>query len=442
MASMQSFEIVAPNCAGLDIGSETHYACIPEDRPEPRVRSFGSFTSDLHEMGRWLASSGVEKVFMESTGSYWYQVFEVLESHGLDVVVVDARQSARQPGRKKTDVLDCQWLQKLGSCGLLNPCFVASTGDLRTYHRHRQSLIESASQQVLRMQRALTEMNVQLHHALSDIMGVSGRSILKAILAGERDPERLADLCDKRVKAKRETVIKALEGNWSDSRLFVLRHAYDSYCQIEGRIAEVEAEIAKVLASMAGSEAEPQARPSRKKGQYRFEIEKELSQVFGTDLTKVDGFDTPTVITLLSECGTDLSLFPSAKHFASWLGLSPNNRITGGKIRSSKTKDVRSRASLAFRLAARSLLRSECYLGAFLRSIAARRGKAKAIIATARKLAVIYFSLVTRGEAYEPKSAAEYEQAHRDRSLRNLRKRAAHLGMALVEVNTGEVQVC
>jgi transposase len=437
-----SFNVVYPNCAGIDLGSQKHFAALgPQDGPSA-VRSFGAFTSDLREMGQWLLDSGVTHAFMEATGSYWFQVYEILESMGIEAIVVDARKVRRLPGRK-TDVCDSQWIQQMGSYGLLSSCFVIGVEfeDLRTYHRHRQTLVESASQQVLRIHKALTEMNIQLHHVLSDIVGVSGLAILRAILAGERDPERLAELCGKGVKASPETVCKSLEGHWSDAKLLVLAHALETYDEISARMVRVDEEISKLLVKLVGG---TQPKPARKvrKGQYSFAIEDELTTLFGTDLTQVEGFDTPTLVTLLAECGNDLSAFPSAKHFTSWLGLPPEHKITGGKVFRKKTRKVNSRAALCFRLAARSLQRSNCYLGAFLRTIAARRGMPKAITATARKLAVIFYSLVTRREAYKPKSVADYESMHKDRTLRALRKRAAQLGLALVPTDALPEIVC
>jgi transposase len=357
----------------------------------------------------------------------------MLEEHGIKAVVVDARQACRMGG-KKTDVSDCQWIQQLASAGLLAPCFVpeARISELRAYRRHRQNLVESSSQQILLMQKALTHMNVQLHHVLSDISGVSGMAILRAIVAGEREGDKLASLCKQGVKAKREDVVKALEGHWSESQLLALKHALQSYDAFYLQIQEVDEKIASCLAVLSQSGRPLTKAKGSRKNQLRFDVKDELTKMLGTDLTEVEGFEVLTVLGLLSECGTDLSAFPTSKHFCSWLGLAPNNRITGGKVRSRRTRHVSSRIALLFRLAAQSLSRSQSWLGGFLRSVAARKGMPKAIVATARKLAVIYYNLLTKGGEYTARSAAQYEDNHKERRLKNLRQRAKEFGYHLV----------
>lgn len=441
MGTSVSFGVVLPNCAGIDIGSRSHYVGLPPEKETP-VCEFGAFTSDLRKMALWLKEHKITTAVMEATGSYWIQVFEMLVEHGIKAVVVDARQSCRMGG-KKTDVSDCQWIQQLASAGLLAPCFVpeARIAELRSYRRHRQNLVESCSEQILLMQKALTHMNVQLHHVLSDISGVSGMAILREIVAGERDGERLACLCTKGVKAKREEVVKALEGHWSEAHLLALRHALQSYDAFCLQIKEVDEKIASCLALLSQSGRPLKKAKGSRKNQLRFDVKDELAEILGTDLTEVEGFEVLTVLGLISECGTDLSAFPTSKHFCSWLGLAPNNRITGGKVRSRRTRHVNSRIALLFRLAAQSLCRSQSWLGAFLRAVAARKGMPKAIVATARKLAVIYYNLITKGGEYTARSAAQYEDNHKERRLKHLRKRAEEFGFQLVanEPETGGV---
>lgn len=393
-------------------------------------------------MALWLKSHNITNVVMEATGSYWLAVYETLEAHGIKAVVVDARQASRMPG-KKSDVLDCLWLQQLASAGLLAPCFVpeARLLDLRSYRRHRQNLVELCSQQILMMQKALTNMNVQLHQVLSDITGVSGMKILRAIIGGQRDPEVLASYCHSSVKADQGTIVKALGGNWSECHLMALGHALQTYDRTSEQLLELDERIALLISKLAGSKKQPDKAKGSRKNMLRFDIRTELTQLLGVDLTTVEGFEVLTVIGLLGECGTDLSSFPSDKHFASWLGLAPNHRITGGKVRSRHTRQVSSGAALIFRLAAQSLCRSRSGLGAFLRSVAARRGMPKAIIATARKLAVIYYNLMTKGGAYTAKTTLQYEEHHRQRKLKKLHKLAFELGFQALPVEPDSTSV-
>jgi transposase len=425
------FKVIEPDCAGIDIGATMHYVSLVSGE----VHTFGSFTADLIAMARWLSANGVTTAYMEATGSYWYQVFDMLEEHGIRPVVVDPRGVRRLPGRK-TDVSDSQWLAQMGACGLLASCFIpeARCRDLRVYRRHRQTLVAASSQSVLRIQKALTEMNVQIHNVLSDVVGVSGMAILEAILDGQRDPNVLAKLCDPRVKAPKEKIVKSLEGHWSAAHLLVLRHTLEAYREILVKIAQIDEQIAKEVAQLAQTSEMPKKKNRVAKGEHPFELTAELEKIFGTDLTKVDGLATPSVLGLLAECGTDLSSFPSDKHFVSWLGLCPNHRITGGKVRSRKSKQVSTPLALIFRLAAQSVARTDTYLGAFYRAIAGRRGAPKAITATARKIAVIFYTLVKRQEPFKSQKAHDYDELHRQRNLKSITKRAAKLGFELKPV--------
>ena len=430
------FSVVHPKSAAVDLGSQTHFVAAYPGSCENRVRSFGCFTCDLREMALWLTGLGVTHVVMEATGSYWFQVAQTLQEHGMVVDVVDPRSLSRLPARKKTDHIDSLWLQKMYACGLLSSCFVpsAQTMPLRAYHRRRDSLIQDCSQQIQMMQKELTMMNIQIHHVLSDITGKTGMSILRAIVAGERDPQVLAAMRDRRVKATLEEVTKALEGTWAPQHLFCLKQSlslYDAHCKA---LADVDEQIALELALLAGSRQEPAPVLNAKKNEPKFELGGYLKDLLGCDATKLEGLDVLTILTLVSEFGTDLSRFPTKKHFTSFQGLCPNNKKTGGKVRSRRSAPVTSASALALRLAAQSLCRSKTYLGAFLRSVAARRGMPKAITATARKIAERYYMLVTQGGEYTVRSVEDYEKVHADRRLERIKKTAAELGYALVDL--------
>ena len=435
-----SFPVVYPQSAGIDLASATHVVAAFPGSCENRVQSFGCFTCDLRAMAEWLKTLGVTHAVMEATGSYWFQVAMTLQAHGIVADVVDPRSVRRLPGRKKTDPIDSRWLQKMYACGLLSSCFVPSARmmPLRTYHRRRESLVQACSQQIQMMQKELIMMNVQIHHVLSDITGRSGMRILRAIVAGERNPKVLAAMTDKRVKASQEDVVKSLEGTWAPEHLFCLKQSlslYDNLCQC---LVDMDEVIARELASLTGSKEKPVPALGARKNQPHFELGPFLKDLTGCDLTQVEGFDVLTLLTLVSEVGVDLSRFPTKKHFASFQGLCPNNQSTGGKVRSRRSSPVSSSSAKAFRLAAQSLCRSQSYLGAFLRSVAARRGMPKAITATARKLAERYYMLVTNPGEYNLKSVQDFEKEHAERRLKGIMKAAATLGYTLVNLDQVE----
>ena len=435
-----------PDAAGIDIGSETHYVAVPPDRGTPTVRRFGCLTPDLHEMARWLRECRVATVAMESTGVYWIPVAQVLEQYGLEVVLVDATHVKHVPGRK-TDVSDCQWLQELHSYGLLRGAFRPERAlqVLRTYWRHREGLVEGGAQQIHLMHKALEQMNVQLHKVLSDVSGVSGMRIIRAILHGERDVTTLAKMCDANVKASQETVAKALTGDYRADHLFTLRQAVELYDIYQEKMAACDAEIQRQMATFA-PKADPQdlePRPGqghkRRKNQPHFDLRAEMYRLSGVDLTEIDGIDTLTAATALCECGHELDAFPSEKHFTSWLGLCPNNRITGGKVRRTKTRRVQNRLANALRVAAQSLHHSKSALGAFYRRMKGRLGAPKAITATARKLACQVYRLLKHGKAYVDQGTQAYEKRYQEQLLHRIKKQAQQLGFALVATQTGEV---
>ena len=437
--------ILHPHTAGIDIGATEIYVCVPLDRdPEP-IRRFGTFTADLHTLADWLTRCGVTAVAMESTGVYWIPLYQILETHGFAVCLVNARHVKNVPGRK-TDVQDCQWLQYLHAVGLLRGSFrpPETVCAVRTLLRHREGLVQQAAAQTQHMQKALNQMNLQLHHVLSDLTGVTGLAILDAILAGERDPQVLAGHRDYRVKASPETIAKALVGEYRSEHLFTLRQALASYRYAQGLIEECDREIQARLGTFTATVDPAQhplpAVPARRKPHRKtphFDLRTELYRILGTDLTQVPGFQVPTVYTLFAELGADLSPFPASDHFASWLGLCPDNRISGGKVLSVKTRHVKHRVAQALRLAAQSLSRSPSVLGAFFRRMRAKLGAPKAITATAHKLARIVYHLLTTHQSYDETRLAAAEADHQRRTESRLRTQARALGFHLVPI-TGE----
>jgi len=455
----ETFEALHPNAAGIDIGAETPYVSVPEDRADPSVRTFGCFTPDLQAMAAWLKECRITHVVMESTGVYWMPAYQILTEAGFDVRLVDARHAKNVPGRK-TDVWDARWLRKLHTFGLLSGCFLPpqEISELRTYWRHRATLVASAAEQILRMHKSLERMNLQLHKVLSDTTGVTGMRILREIVAGERDPSKLARHRQQGVKHSEETFIKALSGDYQPEHLFTLQQSLACYDFFQQQWKECDQQLQVCLAAM--QDKEPPAPPSsdgsapqegkpdnslanpvlyRRKNQPHFDLHSELVRIAGVDLEEIDGISTLTFQTIISEIGTDLSAFPSEKRFGSWLGLCPNHRITGGKVRSRRTRKVQNRVAQALRIAAQSLHHSKSALGAYYRRLHARLGAPKAITATAYKLARIVWRMMTYGKAYVDVGVAAYEKKIQERTLNALAKRASSLGYALVAVGTGEM---
>jgi transposase len=428
---------VHPYAAGIDVGSAEHWVSIPAELdPEP-VRRFSCFTADLYAMADWLKQRGITTVAMESTGVYWIPVFQVLETSGLEVRLVNAHFVKTVPGRK-SDVLDCQWLQKLHSYGLLSGSFRPEDQVcvFRSYIRQRDRLSKSASVHIQRMQKALTEMNLQLHRVVSDVTGVKGMAIIRAIVAGERDPQILAAMKDPRAKRSVEEIASALEGDYRVEHLFVLKqelHLYDIYQQ---QIQECDKQVEQCLSQFASQGDEPlPPRPKGKKPSRHapaFDLRSHLYRIAGVDFTQIDGLEALTIQSILSEVGLDPTRFPTAKHFTSWLGLCPGSRISGGKVLSSKTRKVVNRAASAFRMAAQSLANSQTALGAFYRRTRSRLGAPKAITATAHKLARIFYLLWKTGKDYVDPGIDVYEQQYQGRVLKNLKQRAKQMGFDLV----------
>ena len=435
-----ALEVVHPHAAGIDIGSREHYVAVGPDVATSSVRTFGCATADLFEMGRWLKECGVTTVTMESTGVYWVPVARILEDDfGIPVVLVDPRYVRSVPGRK-TDVKDCQWLQRLHTYGLLNGVFRSplEIEPIKAYYRHRKSLVEACAQHVLRMQKALEVMNVQLHKVLSDITGVTGMRIVRAIVEGERDPVTLARFRHPLVKSPVEEIAKALEGKYLPEQLFLLRQSLEAFDFAHQQMAACDEQVEAYMRTLKTRPAKPgplQApppRPTRRKNQPHFDLRAELARIAGVDLTRIPGIDALTSQTLLAEVGVDMSAFATEKHFVSWLALCPNHAITGGRIHRRKSRPSANRLATAFRIAAQTLHKSKTALGAFYRRMRARLGAPKAITAAARKLAATVYRMLKYGEAFVERGQEAYEQQYKARVLANLRRSAKHLGFQLV----------
>jgi transposase len=433
----RGLELTHPNAAGIDIGSASHYVAVPADSDDEPVREFASFTADLNRLADWLTACGIDTVAMESTGVYWIPLFELLDARGFDVLLVNARHVKNVSGRK-SDVLDCQWLQQLMSYGLLRGAFRPDDQVcvLRALARQRATLLRTQARCVQHMQKALVQMNIQLANVIADVAGVSGQAILRAIVAGERDPYELAGLKNCRVRATDDEIARSLQGNWRAEHLFALRQALDAFDFCGSQLAQCDQEIEAQLARLHITEVEPDKGKKRSKARNApsFDLRTRLFQMCGVDLTRIDGIDVTTALVVISEIGTDMGKFPSDKHFASWLGLCPGTKITGGKVMSGKTKRCANRAAQALRLAAAALRTSQSALGAYFRRLCARMDKPKAVTAGAHKLARLIYTMLTRGEEYTDHGQAYYEERYRQRVLHNLNRRAQQLGMTLVPV--------
>ena len=445
-----TLRITNPDAAGIDVGSQAHYVAVSEERAEVSVRSFGAYTAQLDELVQWLKDCAVKTVVMESTGVYWIPLFQKLEEAGLEVLLVDARQAKHVPGRK-SDVQDCQWLQQLHTYGLLRAAFRPEDGicRLRTLQRHRKELVQCASMWIEHMQKALNEMNLHLHHVLSDISGYSGLAILDAILAGERDPRKLASLADYRVKKSRAQIEAALTGDYRAELLFVLRQSLENYRQIQQQITQCDLGIEKQLAQIVdcanrsqGCEPTPPSsksaggKPGKTKPKDALELSLagHLVRILGVDLTSIPGLNVLAILTLISEIGTNMAKWRNEKAFVSWLGLSPNNKISGQRVLSSRTRKVVNRAATTLRLAAMVVGHTNTPLGSFYRRKRAQLGAPKAITATARKLGCLIYRLIKNGQGYQELDLHTYELKYKDQILNSLRKRANSFGFDLVEV--------
>jgi len=433
--TQSAITLTHPNAAGIDIGSAAHFVAVPPDRDDQPVHEFASFTADLHRLADWLDACCVDTVAMESTGVYWIPLYELLESRGFTVLLVNARHVKNVSGRK-SDVLDCQWLQQLMSFGLLHGAFrpADQVCVLRSLTRQRTMLLRSQGRFVQHMQKALTQMNIQLANVISDVAGETGQRILHAIIAGERDGLALARLRNARIRASEDEIAKSLQGTWRVEHLFALKQALDAFDFCGAQLAECDAQVQAQLQALHVREDEPTK--GKKRGRARnapkFDLRTQLFQMCGVDLTRINGIDVTTALVVVSEVGADMGKFPSDKHFASWLGLCPGTKITGGKVMSGKTKRCANRAAQALRLAAAALRSSQSALGAYYRRMCARMDKPKAVTAAAHKLARLIYAMLTNGQEYTDQGQDYFEERYRQRVLHNLAQKAKAMGMQLV----------
>jgi transposase len=446
-------DVVHPHAAGIDVGNSAHYVAVRPDRDADSVRRFECFTADLHRLADWLQQCGVTTVAMQSTGVYWIPLYAILDARGFEVYLVNARHTKNLPGRK-SDVQESQWLLKLHTYGLLRNSFhpPAEIRVVRTYWRQRSDHVHAVSTCIQRMQKVLTQMNIQLANVISDLSGWTGQRIIRAMLAGERDPAKLAALSHPGIHATRDTITKSLEGTWQPDLVFVLQQEVTMYDAYQQRIGECDQALEQHLKGVADKMADtaPAAQLSeapsqetrrsgpkrrRKAGSHapQFDLGQELHRISGVDLTRIDGIDVGVAQTVISEVGLDMMRWKTEAHFASWLGLCPDNRITGGKVMRKGTRHVVNRAATALRLAATTLLRSQSYLGAQYRRLRARLGAPKAITAMAHKLARLVYRMLKWGHEYVDKGLQYYEERHRDQQVQLLKKRAAKLGLQIVE---------
>jgi transposase len=449
---VRSLETIQPKAAGIDLGAREHWVAGPPGEDDtPNVQRFGTTTAELYNLADWLKQQGVETVAMESTGVYWVPIFEILDSEGLEVVLVDARQISHVPGRK-TDMIDCQWIQLLHACGLLRGSFRPSDVicRLRALLRERNTMVEQRSDWVRRMQKSLDQMNVCVHHAVSDITGVTGMAIIRAIVDGERDPHSLANLRDRRCRKSKEQIAAELKGNWRADHLFNLAQAlkmYDQFCQV---VSDYDAEILAYLHSLQpANEEDTSAPPPASKAKAR-QIVKQgqeplrqaLYRFCGFDLTTIDGIGVDTAAVIVSEVGVDFSMFPSEGNFVSYLRLAPNLSTSAGKKVPNKTKSSTcTRVSSALRMAALSLKHSKTALGAFYRRTASRKGASVAVFATARKLAQLVYRLVVYGQAYVDIGVQAYEAQFNQRRLKNYTKALKEMGYNVEPLSATEATV-
>jgi transposase len=440
-----ALERLHPNAAGIDIGAVSHFVAVPEDRDDQPVREFPSYTADLYRVADWLQACRVKTVAMESTGVYWIPLYQVLEERGFTVRLVDARKVRNVSGRK-SDVQDCQWLQQLHTYGLLAGCFRPDdeTVVLRTYSRQREELVRQSGQHLQRMQKALEQMNVKLTEVIADIGGETGQKIINAILAGERRPAVLATLRDPRCKQEEETFARALHGHYRGEHIFAMKQSQTQWLQTQALIRECDVEIERLLKAWTPHDQDPPqgdlpANLQRRQSKHglSFDARDDLAKMAGgVDLTAIPGLSTTSVFTILSETGTDMSRFGTAKRFASWLGLAPDNKISGGKILSSGTRPCANRASKTFRLAAYGMHHAKSSLGAYYRRMRAKLGAPKAITAVAHKLARIFFTMLATKRPFTDIGQEAYEQHYKNRAIKAISRQAKDLGFTLTPIQT------
>ena len=446
-AQVEALPVQHPHAAGIDIGSRSHWVCVgfTTEAASCLIREFPAHTAGLKAIAAFLREHQVTTVAMESTGIYWIPLYELLQAEGFEVLLVDPSYSHQLRGRPKTDRRDCQWIYRLHSVGLLAAAFRPDekTCQLRAYLRQRANLIRQASRHVQHMQKALEQMNLKLTEVLSDITGVTGRTIIRAILRGTRAPEKLAKYRDKQCKASEAEIAQALTGTYREEHLFELKLAYEAWQFTLGQVEKVDAQIALQLGRMKCDRAlpplKPKARPKRRVNSPGFDVRTALYYVVGLDLTEIEGISELTALTLISEIGPGVSRFATVKKFCSWLGLCPNWKKTGGRVKSSRTRRGVNRAAQALRLAAQSLHHSQGALGGFLRRMKGRLGTQAAVTATAHKLARIVYLALKHGMTYVRQSQEEYEAQMKEKQIKALRRKARQLGLEIIEKTSGSV---
>src|SRR5438876_3509079 len=438
-----SLEVVHPHAAGIDIGNQAHYVAVPPDHDNKSVRRFGCTTAELKDMAAWLKQCRIRTVAMQSTGVYWVAVYDILEQAGLEVYLVNARDTKNLPGRK-SDVQESQWLMKLHTYGLLRNSFRPSQEIrvMRTYWRQRNDLVQSAGRHIQRMQKALTQMNIQLANVLSDVSGVTGQAIIKAILAGEHDPHKLAEFRDPRVKASEEQIAQSLEGNWQPDLLFLLKQEQDGYEFCHKQMAECDRQLAQYLQQREDRSQGAPLPEEKRKGRLKkksgnkpqFDLRTGLFRLSGTDLTRIDSIDVMTATTILSEAGWDMSKWETEDHFVSWLRLCPDNRISGNRVIGKGRLPTNNRVTIALKMAASALRLSDTYLGAQFRRFRTRLGAPVAIKAMAAKLARLVYRMLRYGMKYVDQGAAFYELRHRELQIKRLKAKAEKLGYRVTPI--------
>lgn len=454
----KSWKVIHPHAAGIDIGATEHYVAVPPDAVtagQPTVRTFGTFSENLEQLVEWLKACAVETVAMESTGVYWIPLFQELEAAGLEVVLVNAHMLKHVPGRK-TDVKDCQWIQQLHTYGLLQASFRPEDPicRLRTLVRHRATLVSQGAAHILQMQKALTQMNVQLHHVVSHITGETGLRILRAILQGQRDPRQLVKLRDPQItKSTEEEMVKALAGDWRPELIFVLKQSLQGWEFYQEQMKHCDQQIEMQLQAiptakppgplaqsgksdpLASANPRPKRPQSVKRNEPQKDLAPELARICGVDLTAAHGLRVLTVLILISEIGLDMNCWRSAKAFTSWLGLCPNNKVSGGRVLSSRTRKVVNRAASALRMAAVGLAETDTWLGSFHRRMRSRLGPAAAVTATARKIATVTYHLLRGQEAFVDRDLAVYEERVNRQRVQRLKQQASRMGFKLVPLS-------
>jgi transposase len=439
-------EVVHRDAAGIDVGSREHYVAVGPDRDSQPVRVFECFTSDLHRMAVWLKECGIQTIVMQSTGVYWIPIYDVLEQYGFDVWLVNARDTRNLPGRK-SDVQESQWLLKLHTYGLLRKSFrpTPEIRALRTCWRERAEYVHQAGTCVQRMQKALTEMNLQLATVLSDLSGVTGMKIIRAIVGGERDGRRLAEFRESGVKASKETIAKSLEGTWLPEQMAILKRQLADWEHVQKQMAACDLDLRTLLQELPAAEPEPtqetaetttgkvkRRRKKPSKNEPEFDLAGELRRITGVDLTRIDGIKSMTVQTIITEAGLDMGKWPTEDHFVSWIGFAPLNDISGRKVLNKRTRKVKSRLATALRMAASTLRASESYLGAQFRRLRTKLGNPKAITAMGAKLARLVYRMLKHGQEYVDQGTAQYEERYRLQQVKLLTKKAAEHGFTLV----------